>query len=84
MRVLDLEDIGPHYAETLRRWLHAFDERIGEIRALGFDERFERMWRYYLTYCEGAFRARHCSDVQVLLGKPRAKPVSGLAPFERG
>lgn len=83
MRVLGLTDIGPHYAETLRRWLRTFDERIEEVRALGFDERFERMWRYYLTYCEGAMRARHCSDVQLLLGKPSARPVSGLAPFER-
>jgi len=74
MRVLDLEDIGPHYAETLRRWRHAFLERMDDVRRLGFDERFCRMWNYYLTYCEGAFEARHCSAYQMLLSKPLARP----------
>ena len=64
---------GPHYAETLRRWRAAFTERLDDIRALGFDERFARMWRYYFEYCEGAFEARHCSVSQILLDRALAR-----------
>jgi cyclopropane-fatty-acyl-phospholipid synthase len=76
----DLHDIGPQYATTLQHWRARFDAREGEIRALGFDDRFIRMWRYYLGYCEGAFLERHTSDVQMLLCKPRAH----LAPDRAG
>ncbi|MDA8309887.1 MAG: DUF1365 family protein [Actinomycetota bacterium] len=70
LRVVDLEDIGRHYAETLRRWRDNVDEHASAIHALGFDERFVRMWRFYLSYCEGAFLERHISDVQLVLAKP--------------
>ena len=65
-RMVRLDDIGLHYAETLRRWRERVDERRDDIGALGYDERFQRMWTLYLTYCEGAFLERHVSDVQVL------------------
>jgi cyclopropane-fatty-acyl-phospholipid synthase len=68
----DLHDIGPDYATTLRLWRERFGERIDEVRALVFDERFIRMWEYYLCYCEGAFLERHTSDVQMLLARPGA------------
>jgi len=68
----DLHDIGPDYATTLRRWRERFGERLAEVRDLGFDERFIRMWEYYLCYSEGAFLERHTSDVQMLLAKPAA------------
>ncbi|HTQ13577.1 MAG TPA: cyclopropane-fatty-acyl-phospholipid synthase family protein [Rhizomicrobium sp.] len=45
------------YAETLRRWRETFDARWPTIQPLGFDERFKRMWDYYLASCEGGFRA---------------------------
>jgi cyclopropane-fatty-acyl-phospholipid synthase len=45
------------YAETLRRWRETFDARWETIQPLGFDERFKRMWDYYLASCEGGFRA---------------------------
>jgi cyclopropane-fatty-acyl-phospholipid synthase len=64
-----VEDIGLHYAYTLAEWRHRFRESIAEVRALGFDEAFCRMWDYYLAYCEGAFRERHISDVQLMLTK---------------
>jgi cyclopropane-fatty-acyl-phospholipid synthase len=64
-----VEDIGMHYAYTLAEWRRRFHESIHEIRALGFDERFCRMWDYYLVYCEGAFRERHIGDVQLMLTK---------------
>jgi cyclopropane-fatty-acyl-phospholipid synthase len=63
------ENIGAHYARTLAAWRRRFHEAIGEVRALGFDDRFARMWDYYLTYCEGAFLERHIGDFQLLLTK---------------
>jgi cyclopropane-fatty-acyl-phospholipid synthase len=48
---------GLSYAETLRRWREMFDTRWETIQPLGFDERFKRMWDYYLASCEGSFRA---------------------------
>jgi cyclopropane-fatty-acyl-phospholipid synthase len=64
-----MEDIGMHYAETLHEWRRRFHERELDVRRLGFDDRFVRMWDYYLAYCEGAFRERYISDVQMLLSK---------------
>lgn len=46
---------GPDYAKTLRIWAKAFEEKWGQIAPLGFDERFRRMWRFYLSYCEAGF-----------------------------
>ena len=69
-----VEDIGLHYAYTLAEWRRRFHESIDEVRALGFDESFCRMWDYYLAYCEGAFRERHISDVQLMLTK-NSNPV---------
>lgn len=67
MHVVDVEDFAPHYAETLRRWRHRFDDRIAEVAALGLDERFQRLWRFYLSYCEAGFLERHCTVVQIVL-----------------
>lgn len=64
-----MEDIGLHYAYTLAEWRARFYDAKDEVRALGFDERFCRMWDYYLAYCEGAFRERRISDVQLMLTK---------------
>ena len=75
MKLFNLEDIGPSYALTLRAWRHRFLERIGEVRALGYPERFIRMWVFYLTYCEGGFIERSIGDVHLLLCKPEARPA---------
>ncbi|MGA2432784.1 MAG: cyclopropane-fatty-acyl-phospholipid synthase family protein [Acidimicrobiales bacterium] len=72
LRLVDLEDIGLHYARTLRLWARNVDERFDEIRVLGFDDRFKRLWDMYLHYCEGAFLERHISDVQLVFHKPGA------------
>jgi len=72
MTLFHLEDIGLHYAETLKHWRERFVLHLDEVRAQGFDERFVRMWEYYLCYCEGAFRERHIGDVQLVLTKQRA------------
>ena len=69
MQLFHLEDIGIHYALTLNEWRRRFLEQLAEVRRLGFDERFVRMWDYYLAYCEGAFRERYISDVQIVLAK---------------
>jgi len=69
LSLFNIEDIGLHYAYTLEEWRRRFHESIGAVRALGFDEAFCRMWDYYLAYCEGAFRERHISDVQLMLTK---------------
>ncbi|MGD1106061.1 MAG: cyclopropane-fatty-acyl-phospholipid synthase family protein [Terracidiphilus sp.] len=63
------EDMGAHYARTLAAWRERFLNSIGEVKAMGFDDRFIRMWDYYLAFCEGAFYERHISDVQLLLTK---------------
>jgi cyclopropane-fatty-acyl-phospholipid synthase len=72
MRVVHLEEIGPHYAETLRHWRERFaaaaPARLGE---LGFDERFRRLWRFYLSYMEAGFRERRIGDVHLMLAGPR-------------
>ena len=58
---------GLDYADTLRRWDAAVCARAAEIEALGFDERFLRLWRYYLGYCEAGFRTRRIDLMQVAL-----------------
>lgn len=66
------EDFGPAYAETLHRWRDAFDTAIEEGRLpIGFDERFVRLWRYYLMYCEGGFLGGGIGVSQVTLVKAR-------------
>jgi cyclopropane-fatty-acyl-phospholipid synthase len=64
-----LEEIGPHYARTLHHWRERFLARKGDVRELGFDERFLRTWDYYLAYCEGAFAERHIGDAHLLFRK---------------
>ena len=73
MRVIHLEDIGPHYATTLNRWHQRFVTRIDEVRALGYSESFTRMWQFYLAYCESAFTERSIGNVQMLIMRPDAR-----------
>lgn len=56
LAITDRYFFGPSYAETMRRWHRAFQENWPEIRKLGFDDRFYRMWRYYMAYCEAGFK----------------------------
>jgi cyclopropane-fatty-acyl-phospholipid synthase len=64
-----VEDIGPHYAETLERWRTAFLGRLDEVRALGFDDRFIRMWDFYLASCQALFRTRQIGNLQLVLAR---------------
>jgi len=58
---------GPHYAETLRQWRERYDAAIRRGALPGFGEAFQRLWRYYLMYCEGGFRGRGIDVAQVTL-----------------
>ena len=70
MRVIHLEDIGPHYATTLRHWHDRFFARIDDVRRMGYSDAFIRMWEFYLVYCESAFIERAIGDVQMLIMRP--------------
>ena len=61
----NLLDIGLSYATTLNDWRQRFFANIEQVRSQGFDERFIRMWEFYLCYCEGGFAERSISDVQI-------------------
>jgi cyclopropane-fatty-acyl-phospholipid synthase len=61
---------GGDYAETLRRWRHDFLARDGQVRQLGFDTRFMRIWEFYLAYCEAAFATGNTNVVQFTLRRP--------------
>ena len=73
LNVLSLDEIGLHYARTLREWRHRFESKLDRIRKLGYDERFIRMWRYYLCYCEGGFLERSIGTCHLLMAKPGAR-----------
>jgi cyclopropane-fatty-acyl-phospholipid synthase len=78
MRVYDCEDIGPHYATTLRKWRENFLSQLPTVRILGYSEEFIKMWEFYLCYCEGGFAERVLGDVHLLLVKPenRREPLN--------
>ncbi len=65
--IADRYAFGADYAETLRRWRASVGAREDAIRALGFDERFLRLWRFYLAYCEAGFNARTTDVEQITL-----------------
>lgn len=67
--IIGVDEIGPHYATTLAEWRRRFFERQSDVRRLGFDDRFIRMWDFYLCYCEAGFLERHLGDVQYLFRK---------------
>ena len=63
----DAEEIGPHYATTLRAWRERFHARLDDVRRLGYDERFVRTWDFYLASCEALFRVGLLRDAQLVL-----------------
>ena len=75
MQIVGLEDITRDYALTLRDWRHRFLAREADVRALGFDEEFVRMWEFYLAYCEGGFEERVIGTSQVLMAKPQCGAI---------
>ncbi|HEX4376452.1 MAG TPA: cyclopropane-fatty-acyl-phospholipid synthase family protein [Steroidobacteraceae bacterium] len=80
MKLFHLEDIGPSYALTLREWRRRFLSQLDRVRAMGYPDRFVRMWEFYLAYCEGGFIERSTGDVQMLLVKPGARRTEYVTP----
>jgi cyclopropane-fatty-acyl-phospholipid synthase len=60
---------GQDYAETLKRWGERFEAAWDDVKPLGFDERFHRLWRFYLSYCEAGFRTGRTDVAQLSLAK---------------
>lgn len=71
MVVHELHDIGLHYARTLYDWRVRFEKAWPSLDSKRFDERFYRLWQFYLCYCEGAFKQRATSAVHLVARKPR-------------
>ncbi len=70
LALVEFEDFGDSYARTLEAWRKRFLSRLGEVRSLGFDERFTRLWEFYLAYCEGGFRERSIGVAHLKFAKP--------------
>ncbi|MFN2288541.1 MAG: class I SAM-dependent methyltransferase, partial [Chromatocurvus sp.] len=70
MQMVHLRDITRDYAMTLAHWRERFTHQLDAVRSMGFDDRFIRMWEFYLCYCEGGFRERIIGTVQLALAKP--------------
>jgi len=64
------DDITHHYAETLRLWRQSFNDAAPKLEPLGYDDRFQRLWNFYLAFSEGGFRERRIRDLQLLFAKP--------------
>jgi cyclopropane-fatty-acyl-phospholipid synthase len=78
LRLFHLEDLTPHYALTLHKWWENFVRNREQVKALGFHDRFMRMWEYYLRYCEAGFEERYLGSVQLVFTKPLTRmPVPG-------
>jgi len=68
--VVDVDEITGHYARTLAIWRERFNSALGGLRPRGYDERFARLWNFYLAFSEGGFRERRIRDLQLVLAKP--------------
>jgi cyclopropane-fatty-acyl-phospholipid synthase len=70
LTLVDLKDIGLHYAKTLSLWHETFNKKLDQVMELGFDEIFIRKWNYYLCYCEAAFNMRNINVMQMIYARP--------------
>lgn len=80
--VEEVENIGPHYATTLKEWRRRFMESVekGDVQKAGFDEVFVRKWIFYFSYCEAGFATRTLGDLQIVLTKGNNTTTLGGAP----
>jgi cyclopropane-fatty-acyl-phospholipid synthase len=76
LELVHREAFGLDYARTLREWHNNFESRADRVRALGYPERFLRLWRYYLSYCEAGFAERYTDVVHLLFEKPQRRAIS--------
>jgi len=70
MSVVRSIEFGESYLQTLRRWHHTFNEKWDQVAALGFDDRFRRMWNFYLTSCASTFHFKNCDVTQITIARP--------------
>jgi len=63
-------EFGESYSQTLRRWHETFNEKWDQVAAMGFDDRFKRMWNFYLTSCAGTFHSGNCDVTQITISRP--------------
>lgn len=70
LTVRDTFEFGQSYSQTLRRWHETFNERWDQVASHGFDERFRRMWNFYLTACAGSFKGGICDVTQMTIERP--------------
>jgi len=70
LTMVDLKDMGPDYAKTLKLWYDAFNANLTRVKSLGFDETFIRKWNYYLCYCEAAFAMRNINVMHLVYTRP--------------
>jgi cyclopropane-fatty-acyl-phospholipid synthase len=82
LRLINLEDQGESYALTLNHWRKRFLAALDQVRAQGYNEEFIRMWEFYLCYCEGGFKEKSISNVQLLLAKPGNRRPQWLPDYE--
>ncbi|MDH3299030.1 MAG: cyclopropane-fatty-acyl-phospholipid synthase family protein [Acidimicrobiia bacterium] len=80
LQLVALNDFSAHYAETLRRWRERFEEHQADLDGLGLDERFHRLWRFYLCYCEAGFLERHCTVNHISLVGAEWRPSLSRVP----
>jgi cyclopropane-fatty-acyl-phospholipid synthase len=76
LRITDRLALGDSYAKTLRAWRQRFDANADKVAVLGFDERFRRMWDFYLAYCEAGFAAAYLDVEQIVLTPGRSVRVA--------
>jgi len=76
LALVHLDDLTSHYPPTLRAWAEALEDHRGELADAGYDEAFQRLWTFYLAYCEGGFLERTIGDVHLLLARPGAAPAT--------
>ncbi|MFG6109282.1 class I SAM-dependent methyltransferase [Stenotrophomonas nematodicola] len=74
LQLIGQHDFGTSYALTLRAWRQRFLAQLPAVRAQGFDERFIRMWEFYLAYCEGGFLERSIGVSHLLMARPDYRP----------
>ena len=78
LQMVHLEQFGRSYAKTLNHWRNNFLKNLKKIEQLGYDKRFQRMWEYYLAYCEGAFLEHYINCAQIVFEKPEYRKAASL------
>ena len=70
LQVVRSLEFGESYSQTLRRWHETFNDRWDDVSSLGFDDRFRRMWNFYLASCAATFHSGNCDVTQITIAKP--------------